>query len=57
MAQSDGLLNEFEMMAIPESGVGHESAAGCERGESDKLPARECAIGGGCGGGGHASSG
>src|ERR1700744_1424166 len=27
-AQPDCLLNNFEMMAIPESGVAHESAAG-----------------------------
>ena len=50
-AQPDSLLNDFEMMAIPESGVGHESAAGCERGESNELPTRKCAIGGGDGGG------
>src|ERR1700753_2596186 len=50
-AQPDGLLHDFKMMAIPESGVSHESAAGCGRGESNELAARSGALGGGDGSG------
>lgn len=36
-AQPDGLLDDFEIMPIPEAGIGDQSAAGGESGDLEKA--------------------